>query len=302
MNYRHAFHAGSFADVLKHAVLVLALRHLAKKDTPFRVIDTHAGPGLYPLDRGEAARTGEWRDGIGRLIGPDAEPLPVKAAAVLQPYLDIVAAENPAGALRVYPGSPRIARALLRRGDRLVANELLPEAADRLGKLFDGDRRSKIMTLDGWTAIKSLLPPKERRGLVLVDPPFEEPGELIRLTTGLADALERFRTGTVILWYPIKDEKPVQRFHRAVAEVAAAAGIETLLAIEIMVRPARNPDVLNGTGLVIANPPFTLAADLEALLPALADRLAHAPGGGFRIAHLAATTRALPARGRHGNP
>ena len=279
MNYRHAYHAGNFADVLKHIVLSSCLKHLARKDAPFRVIDTHAGAGRYRLDRDEAAKTGEWQAGIGRLLGPDAKPLPAEVAAVIAPYLECLRRWSGAGPLTVYPGSPVIAQTMLRSIDRLVANELHRDDAKALEAALGRDRRVKVLNLDGWIALKSLLPPRERRGLVLIDPPFEEPGELIRITEGVTAALDRFATGIYLLWYPIKDPKPVARFHRALAELK---GVSRLRA-ELMIRPARNPEVLNGAGLVIVNPPFTLEAELRCVLPALSERLAQAEGAGFRL-------------------
>src|SRR5262245_32697079 len=185
MNYRHAFHAGNFADVVKHAVLARILVHLREKPQPFRVIDTHAGAGAYDLAGPEAARTGEWRDGIGRLV---AATLPPPAAALIEDYLAAIAARNPAGKLSTYPGSPALARALMRRQDRLIACELEPKAAAALAAELRGDPRAKAIAIDGWTALSAYVPPKERRGLVLVDPPFEAPDDLSRLVQGLAAA------------------------------------------------------------------------------------------------------------------
>jgi 23S rRNA (adenine2030-N6)-methyltransferase len=281
MNYRHAYHAGNFADVLKHAVLALVIEHLKRKEAPFRVIDTHAGAGRYRLASAEAAKTGEWREGIGRLIGPDARPLPDQAARRLRPYLDAVAAENNEGAaLATYPGSPSLALRLMRPQDRLIANELNEEERKGLERALGRDARAKVMALDGWVALKSLLPPRERRGLVLIDPPFEEERELERLTRGLSDALERFATGTYIAWYPIKDVKPVARFRKAVAAMSLP---KPPLCAELFVRRPSDPDLLNGCGLLIVNGPYTLADDLGVLLPELSRRLARAPGATYRL-------------------
>ena len=266
MNYRHTFHAGNFADVVKHAVLVRVVEYLKRKDAALRIIDTHAGRGRTMLDRGDATRTGEWRHGIGRLMGPDARPVSPAAHALLQPYFDLVAKENDGGALTNYPGSPRLAQGMLRRGDVLVANELQPEDGRALAALLEDDRQCKVMTLDGWSFLKAVLPPKERRGVVLIDPPFEEPGELVRMTEGLAAAMARFATGTYLLWYPTKDPKHVQRFHRGVREL----GLAKVLAVELLLRPARDPGLLNGCGLIIVNPPYTLEAELHIILPELA--------------------------------
>ncbi len=282
MNYRHVYHAGNFADVVKHVVLALTIEHLKLKDTPFRIIDTHAGVGLYALNHGPAERTGEWRTGIGRLFGAEAAPLPAPVADLLAPYLDLIAAENadaPDGQITRYPGSPLIARRLMRRGDQLVVNELHADDRVRLAELFARDGQVKVLGLDGWIALKSLLPPKERRGLILIDPPFEEHNELIRLTEALKEAIRRFETGTYVIWYPIKDEKIIARFHRAIAESCAR---ECLIA-EVMLRTARHPEKLNGCGLVVVNPPWKLESQLRVVLPHLAERLGQGEGAQSRL-------------------
>jgi 23S rRNA (adenine2030-N6)-methyltransferase len=290
MNYRHAYHAGNFADVLKHLVLTLVIEHLKQKSAPFRVIDTHAGVGLYDLTGVKAAKTGEWQGGIAKLL---AVPLPDEVASVLAPYLATVAAENPGGGLTSYPGSPRIARHLLRPGDVLVANELHPEDHADLARLFARDRQTKVLHLDGWTALKSLLPPKERRAVVLVDPPFEEAGELDRLVTGLKDAQRRFAAGTILLWYPIKGLGPIDRFYSTLSSLA----LEKVLVTELFIRAPVDPNSLNGCGLIIFNPPFTLAERLSAALPELTRRMAVADGA-FHVVD----TRCPPKRPRPGFP
>lgn len=282
MNYRHIYHAGNFADVLKHAVLALVIAHLKRKDTPFRIIDTHAGIGLYDLSREEAQKTGEWHDGIGRIL---ADSPPPEIAEILAPYLEVVHAENGAGShgpLQRYPGSPVIARRLMRPDDRLVVNEAHPADAAALTALFAKDRAVKILALDGWTALKSLLPPKERRGLVLIDPPFEEPGEFRRIVEGLAAAHRRFATGTIMIWYPIKDDRAVRTFAREAAELA----IPKVLSAELLVRAPLSAGGLAGSGLIIVNPPFTLESQLAALLPYLAERLGQGKGAGGRLTWL----------------
>ena len=275
MNYRHTYHAGNFADVVKHLVLTLVIEHLKLKATPFRVIDTHAGIGAYDLTADAAERTGEWRDGIGRLIGPDADPLPPALELALKPYLDIVRAMNPPGSLRRYPGSPRIARALLRPQDQLVVNELHPEDAAKLRSQFIRDAQTKVLELDGWTALKALLPPKERRGVILIDPPFEERRELDRLVEGLAAAVQRFATGIFMLWYPIKNPNPIAEFHRRLV----AAGHGRLLKIEILLRAPEDMERLNGCGLVVLNAPYRLDVTLKPVLSFLGERLAQSQSG-----------------------
>jgi 23S rRNA (adenine2030-N6)-methyltransferase len=284
VNYRHAYHAGNFADVLKHAVLTRAIEYLKRKETPFRVVDTHAGCGRYALHSIQAAKTGEWRGGIGRLLGAGANPLPEEPARLLAPYLDAVRVDNAPGDLQFYPGSPLLAHRLMRARDTLVANELHPQDLELLEAVLGRERNVKLMGLDGWVALKALLPPRERRGIVLMDPPFEAEGEFERLTEGLAQGLRRFRGGIYLLWYPIKDPAPVLRWHKA---LAAADGPELLL-VELMIRGGSAPDRLNGCGLVVANPPFALREELAAILPELTRRLAEGGGAHHRLEQLAA--------------
>ncbi|MGE0409997.1 MAG: 23S rRNA (adenine(2030)-N(6))-methyltransferase RlmJ [Amphiplicatus sp.] len=267
MNYRHLYHAGNFADVVKHAVLALCLDHLRAKPAPFRVIDTHAGRGRYDLAGVEAGKTLEWTDGIGRLAGVDAAPLPEAIAEILAPYLAVIHAENPAQ-LSIYPGSPALARAMLRGQDRLVVNELHPADHAALSTQFARDAQVKVLALDGWTALKALLPPKERRGLVLIDPPFERRDDFNSLARSLREAAGRFATGVFILWHPIKDGALAAAFY----EAARRAGFEKTLRVEFRVHAKRAG--LGACGLFIVNPPWTLRAKLEILGPFLAERLA----------------------------
>ena len=276
MNYRHAFHAGGFADVVKHLILTRLIEYLKLKPAAFRVIDTHAGIGRYDLTGDEAARSPEWRDGIARLL---ERPLPEAAAALAKPYLDVVRGENPGGGLTIYPGSPLLARKLLRAQDRLFAIELQPEDAAALGQVFAGDIQTRVIALDGWLALGAQLPPKEKRGLVLVDPPFEVEGEFERLVEGLVKAHKRFPAGVYALWYPLKDRRERDAFLGALV----ATGIAKMLRIEVTVRPPATPPLLFGTGMIVVNPPFTLEAELKQLLPALASVLADAGRGGWRV-------------------
>lgn len=301
MNYRHAYHAGNFADVIKHLVVVLVIEHLKLKASAFRVIDTHAGAGLYDLGGIEAEKTGEWRDGIGRLLAAD---LSEDVRHILAPYFAVLASDRQQdGRLQRYPGSPLIARRLMRAGDVLIANELHPDDRQQLQGLFRRDAQVKVMALDGYLALKSLLPPKERRGLVLVDPPFEVAGEFDRLVAAVASAHQRFANGTLVLWYPIKDRPAVARFH----ESLAASGTAKAFALELSVgevaaarataatgQAAAAPQGrgqpvkalsdkalgrgLQSTGLVVVNPPYRLAEQLAAVLPVLVDVMAIGPG------------------------
>lgn len=267
MNYRHIYHAGNFADVLKHSVLALLIRYMQKKDKAFRILDTHAGTGLYDLSSEEAQKTGEWREGIGRLLEAD---LPEPAASLLEPYLTAVRALNPEGEFRFYPGSPKLSRLLMRPQDRLSAMELHPEDCRRLARQFEGDFQVRVTELDGWLALNAHLPPKEKRGIVLVDPPFEIEGEYERLADGLAKAYRRFSGGTFCLWYPVKKGAPIREFHEALK----ALDIPKMLCAELLVRSDRETTGLTGSGLIIVNPPFTLKEELHALLPVLKEKLA----------------------------
>jgi 23S rRNA (adenine2030-N6)-methyltransferase len=275
LNYRHAFHAGSFADVLKHAVLCRVLGYLREKPAAFRVIDTHAGAGRYDLASREAERGGEWRDGIGRLV---EAALPPPVADLLAPYLEAVRAFNKAGELRSYPGSPALAQAFLRRQDRMIACELEPHAAKTLRRALRGDERVKAIEIDGWTALSAYVPPVERRGLVLIDPAFEQEGDFARLANDLLSAHRKWASGIYMLWYPIKGRPQPD----ALAKRLARLNIPKMLRAELTVAPLSDPSKLNGCGLILVNPPWTLEAELTALLPALASVLARDGAGSSR--------------------
>ncbi len=280
MNYRHAFHAGNFADVLKHALLARVLAYLGRKDAGYRVIDTHAGIGLYDLAADEALRTGEWRGGVGRIRAARLSPA---LAVWLAPWQAALRAVNGGDDLMLYPGSPAIATALGRLQDRFHFNELHPQDAVTLAALYAGDRRVRVGSEDGYVTVRAQLPPRERRGLVVIDPPFEEAGEFDRLARAVLDARKRFATGCLLIWYPIKDVAAVDAF---LAE-AAGAGYPRLVAIEQWVRAPGGEGPLAGAGVLIANPPFTLADETEAILPELTGLLAEDAGAGGRVLRLA---------------
>lgn len=276
MNYRHAYHAGNFADVVKHAVLVRVLEYMKRKPAPFRVIDTHAGAGRYDLQGSEAVKTGEWEDGIGRLMTSTLES-PV--IALLEPYLAAVRAVNADEELRFYPGSPRVARSVMRGTDALVANELRADDFKKLQQELRGARATSVLNLDGWLAIKSLLPPKERRGVVLIDPPFESRDEFAAMAAAMDEGLRRFATGTFIFWYPVKDEAAAEKFYESVARRGDVKFLELKIAVA-----APFPGLgLTEMGLLIANPPHVLEEELGVLLPSLARLLAENEGSGYSI-------------------
>ena len=232
MNYRHAFHAGNFADVVKHATLARIVQHLKEKPAAFRVIDTHAGAGVYDLAGPEASRTVEWRDGIARLAAATLAPA---VRGLLAPYLDAVAALN-GDALAVYPGSPALVQRWLRPQDRLIACEREPGAAKALAGNLRGDNRAKAVAIDGYTALNAYVPPKERRGLVLIDPPFEQGDEHARLAHALAGAHRKWPTGIYALWYPIKDTRETESFARRAAKLRGHQLADPLAPLS---RPAR---------------------------------------------------------------
>ena len=277
MNYRHAFHAGSFADVFKHAVLCRILHYLREKPAAFRVIDTHAGAGIYDLTSAEANRGGEWHDGIERLLAAKAEgQLSARVLDLLAPYLDVVGALNVPGKLTTYPGSPALTRAWLRADDRLVACELEPRAAVALSRSLRADNRIKTIEIDGWTGMQAYVPPPERRGLVLVDPPFEENADFHRLSHMLGLAHRKWATGIYALWYPIKGRGETEEL----AKRLRRSGIAKILRAELTVSPVSDPTRLNGSGLILVNPPWTLESELAELLPVLSRLLERQPNGG----------------------
>jgi 23S rRNA (adenine2030-N6)-methyltransferase len=281
MNYRHAFHAGGFADVIKHIVLVRMLVYLQDKPAAFRVIDTHAGAGVYDLNSDEARRGGEWLTGIARIMQARFSE---KTAALIKPYLDIVRAFNPGRDLTAYPGSPLIARALLRPQDRLTACEVEPKARKRLIDALRRDTQARVVDLDGWLALPAFVPPNERRGLVLIDPSFEAKDEFERLAQGFAEAFVKWPTGSYLIWYPVKSRRATDTLARHVADVIGAgkpAG--KALRLEFSVAPQEAGAPLASAGLLIVNPPWTLSGELKAILPELEKPLGQGGAGRFRL-------------------
>jgi 23S rRNA (adenine2030-N6)-methyltransferase len=281
MNYRHAFHAGGFADVIKHIVLVRILTYLQDKPGPFRVIDTHAGAGVYDLASDEARRGGEWLTGIARIMQASFSET---TAPLLKPYLDIVRAFNPERALKAYPGSPLIARALLRPQDRLTACEVEPKARKRLIDALRRDAQARVVDLDGWLALKAFVPPNERRGLVLIDPSYEHKDEFERLAAGFAEAFAKWPTGSYLLWYPVKSRRATDSLARQVADVVGAGpSAGKCLRLEFSVAPQIAGGALASAGLLIVNPPWTLTGELKAILPELEKPLGQGGAGRFRL-------------------
>jgi 23S rRNA (adenine2030-N6)-methyltransferase len=281
MNYRHAFHAGNFADVIKHIVLVRILTYLQEKEAAFRVIDTHAGAGLYDLTSEEAERSGEWLTGIARVMQARFSPAAIE---LVTPYLDLVRAFNPQRDLKAYPGSPLIARALLRPQDRLTACELEPNARKKLIEALRRDEQARVVDLDGWMALSAFVPPNERRGLVLIDPPFEAKDEFERMAAGFATAFAKWPTGSYLLWYPAKSRRATDTLAEHVAATtASAASPGKCLRLEFSVAPQAADAALTSAGLLIVNPPWTLANELKIILPELEKPLGLGGAGRFRL-------------------
>lgn len=272
LSYRHLFHAGNFADVFKHALLTRLLLALAQKDKPYFYLDTHAGIGRYDLTHAWAQKVREYENGIARLW--DRQDIP----AALAPYLDAVKGENPDHKLRFYPGSPRIARWLLRPGDRMVLTELNKTDFADLCKWLGRDRQVVIQLLDGYQALKAYLPPKERRGLVLIDSSFDRAKEFARIATALKEAHERWATGTYAIWYPLMAHGAMIGFARDVEKT----GIRKILRLEFSIMPENSP-VIPGCGMLVVNPPYQFKDEAQPLLDWLWRALSVDGAGGVKV-------------------
>ena len=272
LSYRHAFHAGNHADVFKHWILSLILEALIRKEKPFFVLDTHAGAGRYMLDGEMAQRNGEFRGGIGR-IWTTSERYPA-----LAPYLSAIRTTNPGRDLHWYPGSPRIMRHFLRAQDRMILTELHPTDRVILSREFEGDRQVRVEARDGYEALKALLPPKERRGLVHIDPAFERKDERARLAEAVQEAHRRWATGIYAIWYPIQDRSGADDLCRRIRRL----GIPKTLVAECNIA-APSPERLTGSGMIIINPPYPLEETLATELPGLVQALEMPEGGSHRL-------------------
>lgn len=256
MNYRHIYHAGNFADVFKHLLLVIAIDYYKQKNKPICVLDTHGGIGLYDLTSEQAGKTNEYPEGIGRLWN-DAD-----APAFVEPYLNIVKELNEHGELTAYPGSPWIVQQLLRAHDRHIVSELHTDDAVALKENLRGQRHSQLEVLapfDGYEALKAKLPPAEKRGLVLIDPPFESIHEFDDIVTAIEHGIKRWAAGSFAVWFPLKDDEKVGDFYRQLRDIA---GLPKTLAIELMVKEPNPTTGLYGCGYVWVNPPYGVQQQL----------------------------------------
>ena len=275
LSYRHGFHAGNHADVLKHVVFVQLLEALTRKDKPLWVVDTHAGAGMYSLESGYATKNAEHESGIARLWTRTNLP------AALTAYVDAIRAANPDGILRVYPGSPRIALRLLREQDRLRLSERHPNECKVLeANMADAGRRVAIVAADGFAALKSVLPPPSRRGLVLIDPAYEKLGDYRAVTVTLRDALQRFATGTYAVWYPLLARREAEALPGQLRRLAEGDWLDVALTVKA---PASDRFGLHGSGMFILNPPWKLEARLAEAMPVLVEALGQDAAATFAL-------------------
>ena len=275
LSYRHAFHAGNHADVLKHFIELQLLQHLNQKDKPYWMIDTHAGAGLYALDQAYAVKNAEFVDGIGRLVARHDLP------AALAQYVALVQGLNPDGVLKIYPGSPWIAMQILRQQDQLRLFELHPTDSKLLHEHFShAGRRVKIETADGFAGLKALLPPQPRRALVLIDPPYEQKQDYQRVPAALKDALQRFETGTYAIWYPLLQSHESQLIGASLKRLPVNSWLNINLSVHT---PHADGFGMHGSGMFIINPPWTLLPTLRTVMPYLTKVLGQDGGAGFNL-------------------
>ncbi|WP_373186288.1 23S rRNA (adenine(2030)-N(6))-methyltransferase RlmJ [Halopseudomonas sp.] len=277
MNYRHSYHAGNHADVFKHAIVLRMSQLMQRKEAPYCYLDSHAGTALYDLQAEASGKTGEYLDGIARLWSRDDLP------PLLESYVANVRVQNEDEQLRFYPGSPQLIAGGLREQDRMILSELHPEDAATLAAYFAGDSRVGVHHRDGYELAKAFLPVVEKRALWLLDPPFERADDLERCVATMQLAIQRMRQTVIALWYPIKDERLLRDFYRQIS----AAGLPKVLRVELSVRPADTTLGLNGSGLMLVNPPWPLWEELEQALPWLAGQLAQSGSGAWRLDWLA---------------
>lgn len=277
MNYRHSYHAGGFSDVFKHVLLTTIISLLKRKETPFCYIDTHAGIGYYDLFSDFAMKNKEYVNGIEKLIQCERPP------PLIKQYLDCVhkinnqLTKSKFASLRYYPGSPLIARFLLRPHDKIIACELQPQEYQTLRTTFQGDKQVSIHHMDGFLGLKAFLPPHENRGLVLIDPSYENPDEFARISKSLGMVLKKWQQGIYAIWYPIKEKKQIERFHGVLRQNIKGA----ILITELNIYPDL-PHHLNGCGMAIINPPWQLQESIHKTLPWLYQALKINKEGGHR--------------------
>ncbi|HEK2035202.1 TPA: 23S rRNA (adenine(2030)-N(6))-methyltransferase RlmJ [Proteus mirabilis] len=257
LSYRHSFHAGNHADVLKHIVQTLIIESLKEKEKPFLYLDTHAGAGRYRLTNAHATRTGEYLEGIARLWQQEEVP------ELILPYLEAVGSLNTSDELRYYPGSPLLAAKLLREQDLLMLTELHPTDFPLLRTEFSRDKRVRVCREDGFGQLKSKLPPASRRGFALIDPPYELKQDYSAVVKGIVEGYKRFATGTYAIWYPVVHRQQIKRMLKELE----ATGIRKILQIELAVKPDSDQLGMTASGMIVINPPWKLASQMASILP-----------------------------------
>ena len=263
LSYRHSFHAGNHADVLKHTVLTLCINYLKEKDKPFLYLDTHSGAGRYLLQSEHAEKTAEYQTGIGRIWQQETLP------ELLTPYLSVLKYYNRTETLKYYPGSPLIAKQLLRDQDKLNLTEIHSTDYPLLRQEFLKDKRAKVLREDGFQQLKSKLPPQSRRGIILIDPSYEIKEGYQKIPKALLEGYKRFSTGIYLIWYPVVNRTQSQRMINQIVE----SGIKNILQIELAVQPDNNQKGMTASGMIVINPPWKLQQEMKELLPWLSQRI-----------------------------
>lgn len=263
MNYRHGYHAGNFADVFKHAILIALIKTFLRKENPFCYIETHSGSGYYDLFSEYSKKNNEFEEGVEKVLHQQDSPLIVKEYISCVQRLNNRLSHSAISSLRYYPGSPLIASYFLREHDRLILSELHPEDYQQLKKTLQNDMRAGVHLQDGYQGLKAFLPPKERRGLILIDPPYERPNEWMSLAAAIPTALKRFNTGVYALWYPIKDHENITRFQQIIKTEIK----QPILTTELTLYNEALPTHLNGCGMMIINPPWQFEKELHLIVP-----------------------------------
>lgn len=279
MNYSHIFHAGNFADVFKHTILITLIKSMLTKTNGFCYFDTHAGSGYYDFFSEAAQKNKEFEQGIGKIFQKKNLPDIVKLYVNCIQRINNRLSQSTISSLRYYPGSPTLMRYFLRSQDRMILSELHPKEFQTLKSQFVNDEHVSVHLLDGYKGLKAFLPPKERRGLILIDPPYERPSEFATIVSTLPSAFKRFSTGIYAIWYPIKDRRTIDQFHAALKEIAQ----KPILVSEITLYPESGPLLLNGCGMVIINPPWQLDKQIDQFLPWLWKNLSHHGQGFSRV-------------------
>lgn len=270
MNYRHTYHAGNFGDVFKHILLIELITALQRKENPFCILDTHAGIGLYDLSAATTQKLKEYKSGVNKIVAEKNLPDAAKK------YIDCIMSFNPGNtSVKIYPGSPMIAKYFLRAEDQLILSELHPNDYALLKKKFRGKKNTAVHHQDAYLSLKAFLPPKARRGLILIDPPYENNNEYTQINQGLAEAIQRFETGVYAIWYPIKDKSPLKKFSTSIKL--------PMIAAELTVFPETSPLHLNGCGMLIINPPWKFDTALKNILPWLWEKLSVEKQGRYQI-------------------